>query len=509
MLIISTTVGKTAQLGSQNAASTNLSPASKNTNRLGFLANPNNLKMMNPNKLNPQLIPNSTILSQPNSGANSINSTNSNHSLVIGTGSSGGAGNAIVCFDNESIVSQLKLDKQQGLNGSGYIKDSYIPHIVSVEMLDIRKAKQTEMRDDGTTTSRTLIETYPGETQAQYAERMLRRISVYIPNFKEFFQKAKSTISEFKISTSGLAPIDDVASGEVVNVGKCVRSTIIAHYDVGDKAMGVVDGRIYNLPVSVFSIPNRAMSFWHEYFYKFERLHNKTVSSDSTQIFIGKIVSAETTIGEFLKSENIYMKTPEFSSKYGDIFRRDPKVIFTTNTLGEFPFFNLVDLSFSWGFFKQIEEYLNNQDAISSLSYTMEFEKSFYEHWYSNNSYEKNKKMVIDELSKLANNPLHEKLIQYYANNLRPKVFTLPYPQNFLNQMDAFFQANLMNGIQDKYSFRYICEGNDKSSFKYKISCHRSLTIQNLYLFSKDHVDDRLSELDSEFLSQIFPLDGK
>lgn len=204
-----------------------------------------------------------------------------------------GGGNAIVCFDSATIASQIKVSRA---DGGGYIEDKHIPHITSVELLDIHKAKLGHLNDEGEIVYAKIIDSEPGENQKQYLERISRRIESMFPRFREYIDAGKMPVKGFP---NGLAPIDDVNSGEVFKAN-CVRSTIIAQFDEAGKTYAAVDSRIYSLSNEIFPVSSRALSFWHEYLYRLARIYNKAKTSDAVQSLIGAFITEDVTIGEIL-----------------------------------------------------------------------------------------------------------------------------------------------------------------------------------------------------------------
>jgi hypothetical protein len=236
---------------------------------------------------------------------------------VVGRGADGsGGGNAKVCFDSREIVSNMRFDH---LHGGGYIKNSDISHIVSVELLDLHKAKLPTLSPDGDVMNPTIVEALPGETQKQYEGRILKRLSL-VPSVRLLLDQSKALVKEVKGVPNGLAPIDDVNSGEMINADNCVRSTIIAQYDELGKTHVLFDSRIFALPLEVFPASSRAMAFWHEYFYALKRIEAKEMSSDSTQTFVGTLVKEGVTVQAIVSATEDFIRNTSFNGKAAETF---------------------------------------------------------------------------------------------------------------------------------------------------------------------------------------------
>jgi hypothetical protein len=215
-----------------------------------------------------------------------------------GVDSSGG-GNAIVCFDHPAIASRLRHEK---LEGSGFIADSDISHITSVELLDVHKAKIPSIPMGGEMVPVTprVIEARPGETPTQYSARLKRRFENYFPGIIHLLSEGQSFFKSIKPYAHGLTSIDDVNSVENFSTETCVKATIIAQYYEPAGNYIAYDARIFALPLSVFPASDRALSYWHEYLYFLAKKNRGAQSSDSTQTLLGALITEGVTLKEFM-----------------------------------------------------------------------------------------------------------------------------------------------------------------------------------------------------------------
>lgn len=242
-----------------------------------------------------------------------------------GTETSGG-GNAVVCFDDPKIVSQIKGNKTEG---GFHIEDDYISHITSVELLDIHKARLLHLNQNGEVVKPKLIESKLNETQAQYAARIIKRIESLVPEFSAYLAKLKIPLKNFP---HGLAAIDDVISGEVMGKN-CIRSTIIAQYDEAGKTYAAYDSRIYLLSEAIFPVSSRVLSFWHEYFYSAARAKG-VKSSDAVQTLIGSLITEGATLGEIILKIQAATNSEIIIKTFVDVLFNNMVDDFNANNLG-------------------------------------------------------------------------------------------------------------------------------------------------------------------------------
>lgn len=226
-------------------------------------------------------------------------------------GNSGGGGNAVVCFSNPTIVKKIRLSKE---NGGGYIDSADIKYITSVEMLDLRKAKQPRIID-GVRVVKEILTANPGESEVDFEARLRGRFKDVNPEADRILNFGKNLITEFRAVPNGIAPVNDVGRYEVYNTDDCVRVTIIAQYDEENKTQVIYDERIFNLPEAIFSVENRVASRWHEYFYAIARSDLKAINSQPTQTLVGRLFLKDLKFGELVGSfVDFYPNYPKYGS---------------------------------------------------------------------------------------------------------------------------------------------------------------------------------------------------
>ncbi|MFL5814695.1 MAG: hypothetical protein ACJ763_14065 [Bdellovibrionia bacterium] len=248
-----------------------------------------------------------------------------------GVDSSGG-GNAIVCFDLSAIATRLRQEK---LAGSGFIADSDISHITSVELLDVHKAKTPSIpmgSEDMVPVTHRVIESRPGETPAQYSKRLEKRFENYYPVINDLLKQGKAYFKSIKPYAHGLKSIDDVNSVENFSTETCVKATIIGQFTEPTGRFIAYDSRIFSLPTNIFSASNQALSYWHEYLYALTKYAVKAQSSDSTQTLLGALITEGISLSELnylvkatLENNfyNPYYVSGDYASRFVDRLNAD------------------------------------------------------------------------------------------------------------------------------------------------------------------------------------------
>jgi hypothetical protein len=234
-------------------------------------------------------------------GLLSISSTVFAKSEGDGGAIAGGGGNARVCFDNWSIPSRIREEKSKG---NGWIGDSDISHITSVEILDLYEAHQPIGEIGSEPLVKKLIEAHDSETIKEYTERLLSRFSVLVPALQVRLDWAKLNMKTQKLFPNGLAPIDDVGPGETVNSANCVRMTIIGQYTNGSEEFIGYDPRIFNLPNNIHSTTSKALALIHEYIYFNARHVVAATTSDSARALVGAMINEDQMLLDFLQKYN-------------------------------------------------------------------------------------------------------------------------------------------------------------------------------------------------------------
>lgn len=211
--------------------------------------------------------------------------------------SSGGGGNAVVCFANHpEIVGELRADKARG---GGTIPDEDIPYITSVEILDLYQAKHVRSDEDFSPAPQQIIEMKPGETASSYIDRINDRFSVLAPSTSEILGLGRQALAQKIAAPHGIRPIDDIDGSEIFDTTTCVRTTIIGQYVEGSDNFIRYDSRIFDLPEEVHSSLSKTVSLIHEYMYNFA-LKNGATASDATRILVGSMISANSTLPDII-----------------------------------------------------------------------------------------------------------------------------------------------------------------------------------------------------------------
>jgi hypothetical protein len=353
-----------------------------------------------------------------------------------------GGGNAVVCFDRADIVSQMRIERQ---HGGGYIKNSDISHISSVELLDLHKAKLPTLTADGDILVPTIIESKVGETQKDYDKRIQTRLGL-VPGILTALNNGKENIEYIKGVPNGLAPIDDISSGEVINTDNCVRSTIIAQYDEAGKTHILFDSRIYSLPLNIFSASSRAMSFWHEYFYVLARKAGAT-TSDTTQTLVGTLVKEGVTIDEALKA----VKDVVQLSEYGDFYTR-----FMTEFKADVATQKLT---------LELTTYQKDRCVLYMCSPSDAREKEL-------------ETSLVNQMNQAAN---YAKISEYYLKVWRSKLYSIPTLGTVTaDRMDQAIQSWIKTSFTTYAYCRVLPDSDPENPFKERVfECQSSASLTN------------------------------
>ncbi len=364
-----------------------------------------------------------------------------------GVDSSGG-GNAVVCFDSAAIANRLR---QERLAGSGFIDDSDISHITSVELLVVHKARvPTIPMGESEPVVHTLIEARPGETPAQYSERLKKRFSVIFPIINQIVKAGQSKFKSIKPYAHGLGAIDDVKSIENINTATCVRATIIGQFYEPSGNFIAYDSRIFALPTEIFPVSDKALSYWHEYIYAQTRYASRATSSDSAQTLVGALVTEGITLKEL---ESLVEATFSGSSMWGDYAHR-----FVQNVHSDL-----------------MSKKLENASYTAGL-YSVKGKKRLFES-------DESAKARIEEEAKA--DPRYQSIpqaaLQLYVESWRPALYSLPQvPHELLAKLDNAVLEGMKNPTIYQYCRVYGDDVECGMHVDFNFSIHES-NIPELY----------------------------
>jgi hypothetical protein len=351
--------------------------------------------------------------------------------------SSGGGGNAIVCFDSPDIVKQIKVNKQFG---GGYIENGHISHITSVELLDISKAKLALINSDDEIIIPELIEAAPGDTMGSFTKKMEKRLKLY-PGVLNLVEAGKKKVKSVKGVPNGLTPIDDITSGEATKTDYCVRSTIIAQYDEGNETNVLFDLRIFGLSTDIFPVESRAMAFWHEYLYLLARKNGDT-SSDLTQTLVGSLLKKDLTVRELEESY--------WSFKMGTKLN---------NSFINGSYIEELDESFSMNVEKNVKIPVYSEEQ-KCLGVACSFSAVKAE-------------LAEKALSKVNTEEARASVLSFYKSSIQEKIYATPnLSKATANKIDNFYQNKIKSmKAESKCTVEGLHGGVDRIFNKYSIKC--------------------------------------
>lgn len=200
-----------------------------------------------------------------------------------------GGGNAVVCFNTPAIPREIRALDPQGRPIDPSIQDDHIPHITSIELLDLYEARFS--RGIQNPSKFELLSPNRGETALEFSTRLFRRIENLMPGLHGALIEAMSELPSDEVVRvpSGLMPVNDHAMVGRINSRLCVVSTIAMQQDVGGGNTKIyVDGRIFDHPK--FDDSDRALTYVHEVVYHAARRSYRHDDSQGTRLLVGTLL---------------------------------------------------------------------------------------------------------------------------------------------------------------------------------------------------------------------------
>ena len=216
---------------------------------------------------------------------------------------SSGGGNAVVCFDDNAIPREIRRKDANGNIIDGSLLDKYIPHVTSVEILDLYEArlrKGFNKKD-----SKKLIEPHADEDIRDYAKRIIARTQDYLPSLYQELMKTYNELDPREATELpyGMEPVNDYNMIGRINSEYCVIATLVLQADVESKKKTYLyyDARLWDwaqiskekiqTPHSQWS---KDVAYLHEIVYRAARIRGQT-DSRNTRELVKLLITQEIT----------------------------------------------------------------------------------------------------------------------------------------------------------------------------------------------------------------------
>ena len=203
--------------------------------------------------------------------------------------SSVGGGNSVVCFDSPSII-KLVEDSNHSL------KNQFLPHVVSVEALDLWTARRPLKPGDS---APRLIEPLAGETVPHYIERIIQRLSVKAPEAAEILLEGHNQTfgqaNEYPTVrwSDGLNYINDHKFDTTLLPSHCTLVTFAAQQGVNEATRLKLDRRFFSEGAnSIHPVFSQAVLLIHEYVYMRARSREQ-VDSRAVRMLVRYLISED------------------------------------------------------------------------------------------------------------------------------------------------------------------------------------------------------------------------
>lgn len=181
-------------------------------------------------------------------------------SAQAGGQSSGGGGNAVVCFKDAAVAARVRA-------ADGMVQDANLDQITSIEMLDLREAKGLRQLD---ATPAEMIPLEAGEKPDEYVERIKNRMMRYVPELSTLIQDGQNQFPAHMIRWEDLGVYRVHDMGVVSPIpGNCAWVTMAVQVGTDDLSQLIIDPRLFNH--RAHSDLSRAVLFLHEYLYVMAR----------------------------------------------------------------------------------------------------------------------------------------------------------------------------------------------------------------------------------------------
>ena len=219
-----------------------------------------------------------------------LNLTNLEESFA-GGGMDSGGGLGYVCFDSKEIAKNVR-------DNLGFIKNSHLNHITSLQTLDLYYAL---LRRGVDFEKPTLINPTEEEDYNSYLERVIQIIENSIPSFGKNLREVKHKLSGHQLiwHDVGLLSVFDSDSVGRYNNELCTLTTMAIQFQEEGSNFLNIDPRLFFH--EKMSTQSKAVLLLHEYMYLLARLNGRTTSR-STRIAIGYLLTSDkkTSVGEII-----------------------------------------------------------------------------------------------------------------------------------------------------------------------------------------------------------------
>lgn len=172
---------------------------------------------------------------------------------VFAGGSDRGGGNALVCFKSPSSSADI-LNPANPLRG--YILDKHLADIKSVTSYDLAGMAAKP------------FPAIPGESHAEYIERLAKRFDVFLPELAQFLRDVPNGIVDENINETSnpLYRMFDENDAGPMNPESCVISTMAVQADVQSETQLTIDQRLFQHPTHAEL--SKHVLYLHEYLYR-------------------------------------------------------------------------------------------------------------------------------------------------------------------------------------------------------------------------------------------------
>lgn len=226
------------------------------------------------------------------------------------TGTKGG-GNAIVCFDPDKASEILKEYEHNDIGGNPIpaqlndqgqlrnirIRDEHLGDIESVESFDLYEARLSANRK-----SSSIIDLKENEKPTEYIERLLAPFDVVLPSFVNRIRNAmlRIPLEDARFYPFGVLPENDFTTVGMIDLSRCVLSSIFVQEKIKDVDYLHVDDRLFNH--SKHSALSRAVGYLHEIVYLVMR-DGGDETSDAARKIVSEIITRKEgqSYEEFIK----------------------------------------------------------------------------------------------------------------------------------------------------------------------------------------------------------------
>lgn len=213
--------------------------------------------------------------------------------------SSGGGGNALVCFNTPTIPTQIRERDSKGAIIDGSIRNEHISHITRVEILDLVEAKFSKGIKDPK--SYELISIKAEESISEYTERILGRIKNVAPIVYDKFMETLKAMPEDEAvgQPEGLYPVNDYNLLGKIDSTNCVVATVAIHQFANGTISINYDQRLMAHPRH--SDMSKAVTYFHEVVYATARKWGQT-DSQNTRKLVSLLLRKDVSVEDLAKT---------------------------------------------------------------------------------------------------------------------------------------------------------------------------------------------------------------